>query len=137
MLCKHKSLQSTKWLQMTSFQMQVNTQCCYFFIYAGTFHQYDGIMYPEKPVKTVWSTVRGWFGGSSATEMSIPSHDLVQQQCLHVYLRHHREILLNCQVADIYSFTMSILPIFHQMRVPRVHYYNYSHVWKADGVTQV
>lgn len=101
-------------------------------MYIGTFHQYDGIMYPEKSVKGL--IMKGWFG---ATEMSIPSHNLIQQQCLHMYLRHHREILLNCKVADIYLFTMSILPIFHQMLNPKVYSLNCVHIWRADGVTQV
>lgn len=89
-------------------------------------------MYPEKPATTFWGAVKGLLGG-----YNIPSHDVVQQQCLNVYLRVHRRMLLNCEVTQIGSFTQSILPIFHQLLVSKVHYHNNDHIRKADGVTQV
>ena len=111
-------------------------------MYIGVFQQYDGIMCPEKPVKTVWGTVKGavnrlLVGSSSPTEMNIPTHDQAQQQCLQVYLRDYKDMLLNCNVSDIYSVQQSILSMFYQLLYPKVHHHDSSHTWPAAGVTQV
>ena len=101
-------------------------------MYIGTFHQFDGIMCPEKTVKTgAWSRFGGWLGGSS-----VPNHDKNQQKSLHVYLQSYKDMLVACKVTDISSIFF-IFHMFCQLHSPKVHYDNCSHPWPTQGVLQV
>ena len=91
-------------------------------MHIGTFHQFDCITCPEKPVKT----------GAS----SMPDHDELQQRSLCVYLLIYKKSLEAYNVTDISSISF-IFHIFCQLHSPKVHYNDRSHPWPAKGVLQV
>lgn len=107
---------------------------CYFYIYVGTYHKYDGMVLPEG--------TRHWDRGLnvrfiSATGKSIPTHDEAQEQCLNVYLRPLKDVLLKCNVQDISSLTSNMLYIFFQLLKPKVYYNKNVYFWQAAGVSKV
>lgn len=96
-----------------------------------TFHQYDSIIYPEGPLKPLWSH------SSSLAEMNIPTHVSVQQQCLPIYLQQCEDMLQKCNFYDISSLVQDILHILYQLMFPKIYYHNSRHIWPAEDVSQV
>lgn len=108
--------------------------CCYsmFFYHIGAYHQYDGMILPEGSKYFIL------FGTpSSATKMPIPAYDLVHQKCLPVYLEHQKDVLLKCNVEDIWSLAENVLQVFHHLLNLKVYYTNRPHLRKVDGVSEV
>ena len=100
-------------------------------VYIGTFHQFDGIMWPEEPLITgAWNTLKGLFGAFK------PHHDKDQEKSLNVYLQFYKIMLVTCNVRDISSLSF-IVDIFCQLHSPKVHYNNRSHPWPSHGISQV
>ena len=88
-------------------------------LYTGSFHQYDGIMYPEVPVKSALKTLTNFFGYSS--DQAKPVHDVVQQKCLPVYLSPFKEKLLECSVNDLSKSVADIMDIYFQMVSTKIY----------------
>lgn len=133
----------------------------------GSYDQYDTIMFPKKVIGTeatrpdsvtdgreeaagssdtgqkeeVWYSKylgpikeRLFKSSGSAAEADIESG---QQQCLPVYLKHQRDVLVNCSDANIESVTRHILHIFNQLRSPHYHRHYQSPSWPAKSIVQV
>ena len=100
-------------------------------------------MYPEEVAETntSWGLKKVFkrFSSSSSGALSrkIPSHEMVQQKMLSIYLKCFKEMLVKLEVKDIYMNTMHIKTIFDQMESPKVHHNEMGHTWLAKGVSQV
>ena len=107
----------------------------------GEFHQFDSTMFPQEI-----STEQGrwkWIPGSSffrsltSGASSVAAHDVVQQECLEIYLRNNWNVLLTLSVTDVYDSMINITSIFNQLETPKVHHHNQSHSWPANKLSQV
>ena len=107
----------------------------------GQFHQFDSTMFPQE-ISTEpgrWKLFSGFSYIRSLTSgvSSIVAHDTVQQECLEVYLRNNREVLLALNVTNVFGSMINITSIFNQLETPKVHYQNQIHPWPANKVSQV
>ena len=104
-------------------------------LFTGSFHQYDGIMHPQVPVKSAWKTFTSFVGYSSDSEK--PVHDVVQQKCLSVYLDPFKQTLLECSVNDLSKIDVKIMHIYFQMVSSKVCIDSNSCPYDAPSVKKV
>ena len=108
-------------------------------LFAGYFHQYDSMAYPETKLKSVFTrigeTLKGLFVQTEKQEeINIPNHDAMQEKCLYVYLENHYKILCDCELSKltITKVADEMFHIFQQLHSPLVFHHNNPYVWRAN-----
>ena len=114
------------------------------YIFSGQYHQCDSVMYPEVLPKTsgsggwrAWNLFKYFSSSSSGEDRNIPSHELVQQKLLPLYLENRKDMLLKMEVKDIYWDMMYIKAIFNQIESPKVYHSERGNSWPAKSVSNV
>ena len=100
--------------------------------------------YPEIKMKSValktWETFKSFFVQTEKQEqMNVPTHEAMQEKCLHIYLENYNRVLRNCELSQltITQVADEVFHIFHQLHSPLVHHHKTGFVWRANSLSEV
>ena len=79
----------------------------------GIFHQYDGMIFPERPSPGIAKRLLSAIGFGS--EKKLPNRESVQEQSLLLFLENHKNALISYQLTlmDKLNFTNCVNDIYH------------------------
>lgn len=119
------------------------------FCFTAKYTVYDGMAFPEEQPKSIFK----WIGDAAATaakklfsrqdgsDVSIPSHDLAQRQCLVFFLESYKNVLQNLEFKKVpfIKLVNDICIIFQQLRIQQLCQQNSRSDEKriADGLPKV
>jgi len=123
--------------------IKVNLECCC--ISPGHYQQYDNMAYPETKGKSVvfkaWDTIKSFFvQAEKQKQLVVPTHEEMQEICLHIDLEEYKNILRNCELSrqfNIIRVAEEVLHIFYQLCLSKLHYHSDVHCWRAKVLPEV
>lgn len=99
------------------------------FPFTGAYTRFDGIVFPEEPpstfTKMISETAKKYLPGifGSSSEVKQPSFTAAQEECLHVFLSDHGQLLKSLdspsssKVSNLEKSVNEIYKIYEQLRV--------------------
>jgi len=108
----------------------------------GHYQQYDNMAYPETKGKLkAWNTIKSFFGQvEKQNQLAVPTHELMQEKCLHIYLEKYNKILCDCELSrqlDITRIAEEVLHIFRQLCFQKIHHHFTVYSWRAKFLPEV
>ena len=73
-------------------------------------------------------------------ELVVPTHEAMQEKCLHIYLEKYNKILRDCEFSHLDSITTVAKEVFHifqQLCSPKIYYHSDFHDWRAKCLPEV
>lgn len=114
-------------------------------LYPGHYQQYDNMAYPETKGKSValraWDTFKSFFVQvEKQSQLVVPTPELMQEKCLHIYLEKYNKILCDCELSrqlNITRIAEEVLHIFRQLCCPDIHHHSTMYYWTARALPEV
>ena len=101
------------------------------------------MVYPEAKAKTVVQRAGAFFSWvlhiGQGEEMTVPHHDLMQKECLHIYLETYHKILCQCELSaelNIIRVAEDVVGIFKQLFNQQICHQS-QETWEARDLPEV